>query len=127
MRFKTIAHLTITNFAAILFLFVLLNSPEATFGIDNVCTRANRLNIVLIADAFLDENALRNFELSKTMKNRPGKWRFTRVRSEQDIQNALSTEKNECINTLIVAGLHTGWDDGHLKASVRYGEGRHLI
>jgi hypothetical protein len=86
------------------------------------------INLVLIADAFQEERALSGYELKPLIDRRPGTWRYVRVHDEEEIQKALSSiGKNEAIQTLVVSGLHAGWEDGKLRASVRYGKGSKLI
>lgn len=109
-----------------IFFFCLLSS-SFTFGLEQACVGTKLINIVIIADAFTEESASRNFQLKETMQKRTGEWRYIRVRSEQDIQNALRLNPGECIKTMIVQGLHTRWENGNLKASVRYGEGSRLV
>lgn len=111
----------------VLFVFCSFATDDLAFGANKPCVGSKLVNIVIIADAFEEENALRNFELKETMQKRSGEWRFSRVRNEEDIQKALHVNQGECINTMIVSGLHTSWENGKLKASVRYGEGGHLV
>jgi hypothetical protein len=108
-------------------LFCCLLLSNFAFGKEQVCKGPKPVNIVIVADAFEEERALQDYELKETMQKRSGEWRFVRVHSEQDIQNALQLNPGECIKTMIVQGLHTSWEDGKLKAAVRYGEGGRLV
>lgn len=111
--------------AIIICYWIILN--DFAFADGGACIGSKQVNIVIIADAFNEERALRDYQLKETMQKRPGEWRLVRVRSEQDIQTALQLGAGECIKTMIVLGLHTGWVEGKLKAAVRYGEGGKLV
>ena len=111
---------------AILICYCLIPNDFA-FADGKACVGPKPVNIVLIADAITEERALRDYQLKETMQKRSGEWRFVRVQSEQDIQNALQLKAGECIKTMIVQGLHTNWEEGKLKAAVRYGEGGKLV
>jgi hypothetical protein len=115
------------NFLSLTFFFYCLLLNDFALGGDKACVGSKLVNLVIIADAFQEERALRNFELKETMEKRSGEWRFSRVHSEEDIQKALQLNQGECINTMIVSGLHTRWDNGNLKTAVRYGDGGQLI
>lgn len=75
------------NLKIFFFCYLLLSS--FAFGKEQAYLGSKSVNIVIIADAFEEEMALREFELKEVMMKRSGEWRYIRVRSEQDIQNAL--------------------------------------
>jgi hypothetical protein len=112
----------------LIFLLVLSSSSHFSYGaqeshkpsMSKTNTLDQKLNIVIIADLFNDEDALVRYEIPEISKSRPGKWKLVRVKTEQDIQQAISTNENEVIQTILVFGLHTGYEGDILMASTRY-------